>query len=59
MGAPEKRLLCAWHVDKAWRKNLSKIREKEIKFQTYKILRTLLQETDRNAFEGMIVSAIS
>ncbi|KAJ8982006.1 hypothetical protein NQ317_004093 [Molorchus minor] len=50
---------CAWHVDRAWRKNLSKIGEKDKQIKIYKMLRTLLQETDRNPFESMIRSAIS
>ncbi|KAH6935543.1 hypothetical protein HPB50_006760 [Hyalomma asiaticum] len=47
MGAPQHRLLCAWHVDKNWRESLSKyIQDKTLKAFTYKELRTVLAVPD-------------
>src|SRR5262249_13409215 len=42
MGPPGHRLLCTWHVDQAWRKNLSKITgNMELKSTVYQTLRAL------------------
>lgn len=52
MGNVEHRLLCTWHVDKNWRKNLNKIcGGQEKKILVYKTLRALLQISDINKFE--------
>lgn len=59
MKQPKHRLYCTWHVDRAWRKNLIKIKSKEKQTEVYKILRTLLHEQDIKAFEIMFGSAIS
>lgn len=59
MKPPKHRLYCSWHVDRAWRKNLVKIKSKDKQCETYKILRTLLQEQDTIAFEKMFEEAIS
>ncbi|XP_050499982.1 uncharacterized protein LOC126880257 isoform X1 [Diabrotica virgifera virgifera] len=48
MYPPNFRLFCAWHVDRAWRKNLNKLTEKKV--QVYKILRLLMQEREINTF---------
>ncbi|XP_072389603.1 uncharacterized protein [Diabrotica undecimpunctata] len=52
------RLYCTWHVDRAWRKNLTLIKTKEKQELVYKNLRVLLQETDPSAFEPMLNSFI-
>ncbi|GFT37205.1 MULE domain-containing protein [Nephila pilipes] len=50
-GVPEKRLLCTWHVDRSWRRNISKlIKMPEIQVEAYKVVRCLLIETDEEAF---------
>ncbi|EFA06433.2 hypothetical protein TcasGA2_TC009313 [Tribolium castaneum] len=54
MGPAKYRLFCTWHVDRSWRKNLSKIKTKEKQVMVYKYLRTLLQERDENAFLRML-----
>ncbi|KAF0761125.1 MULE domain-containing protein [Aphis craccivora] len=46
MKHPKHRLYCTWHVDRAWRKNLIKIKSKDKQCETYKLLRTLLHEPD-------------
>nr|XP_008192473.1 PREDICTED: uncharacterized protein LOC103312776 [Tribolium castaneum] len=54
MGPAKYRLFCTWHVDRSWRKNLSKIKTKEKQVMVYKYLRTLLEERDENAFLRML-----
>ncbi|XP_050311306.1 uncharacterized protein LOC126746925 [Anthonomus grandis grandis] len=54
MEMPLHRLYCAWHLDRAWRTNLITIISREKQVAVYKKLRTLLQETDKNAFSTMI-----
>ncbi|KAG8195381.1 hypothetical protein JTE90_001397 [Oedothorax gibbosus] len=51
MDKPLKRLFCTWHVDKSWRKNLSKVKGKEKKASVYKTMRTLLEERDEQVFK--------
>lgn len=53
------RLYCTWHVDRAWRKNLNKIKNKTKQVEIYKVLRTLLQEQDAEAFSRMFDNAIN
>ena len=47
---PQK-ILCSWHVDRAWRSALKFISDKEQKCQIYHTLHTLLDEEDDNKFE--------
>ncbi|XP_068086255.1 uncharacterized protein [Anabrus simplex] len=54
MEQPEMRLFCSWHVDRAWRKNISKAKGKEKQAEVYKLIRTLMQERDITAFEIMV-----
>ncbi|GFT14574.1 MULE domain-containing protein [Nephila pilipes] len=50
-GVPEKRLLCTWHGDRSWRRNISKlIKKPEIQVEAYKVVQCLLIETDEEAF---------
>lgn len=54
MKSAEKRLLCIWHVDKAWRINLQqKIQIQEKRALVYKGLRILLQETNVDKFDKL------
>ena len=59
MGPPEMRLFCAWHVDRAWRKNLKKINGAEKQANTYKIIRSSMQERDLNTFNLMSEAVIA
>ena len=53
-GSPNK-LLCAWHVDRAWRKDiLFYIKNKEEQAKIYYTLRVLLEETDPSKFECLL-----
>ena len=54
MSIPEMRLFCAWHVDRAWRKNLKKIKGDDKQTRAYKILRALLEERDRYTFDKLL-----
>jgi len=59
MKHPRHRLYCTWHVDRAWRKNLCKIKSKPKQLEMYKVLRTLLQEHDTDAFGKMFEKAVN
>lgn len=62
MGPPAHRLLCVWHVDRAWRKNLPKIEgDGLLKAMVYKTLRTLMElscpETFKDKLQSFVESA--
>ncbi|XP_068083806.1 uncharacterized protein, partial [Anabrus simplex] len=60
MGPATMRLFCSWHVDRAWRKNIqTKVNGREKQGNVYKILRTIMQETDSVAFERMLPAVMS
>lgn len=59
MKYPEHRQYCTWHVEKAWRKNLSKIKSKPKQIEVYTLLRTLHQELNAEAFNKMFEKAIN
>jgi len=51
MGQPAVRLLCTWHIDRAWRKNMNKIKgDSTLKATIYKTLRALLELSDKATF---------
>lgn len=55
MGKPGYRLLCTWHIDRAWRKNLPKIKgDNEFKATVYKTIRALLELTGRAQFAAKL-----
>jgi hypothetical protein len=54
MPLPQRRIFCTWHVDRAWRKNLSRIRSREKQCEIYKLIRTLMEETDERTFEVLL-----
>ena len=51
-------LLCTWHVDKNWRKNLMKIADVEERAKIYKQLCLLRTETEETKFEIMMTNFI-
>ncbi|GFT16957.1 uncharacterized protein NPIL_185951 [Nephila pilipes] len=55
---PKHRLFCTWCVDRAWRKNLQKIQSREMQLEVNKILRTLMEEKDADAFNIMFNEVI-
>jgi hypothetical protein len=55
-----KRLLCIWHVDKAWRKALNDhISSTQDRVEIYHQLRILLQETDKSQFTVKLQQLLS
>ena len=55
MGPPAHRLLCTWHVDHAWRKNLGRINgDSLLKATVYRTLRSLLEMTDQSEFTSKL-----
>ena len=55
MGAPEKKLLCAWHVLRNWKSNLCKIAgDKQLKDEVFKFLKLIIHEKDSSIFESLI-----
>jgi len=55
MGQPRYRLLCTWHIDRAWRKNLVKVRgDSMLKATVYKTLRALMEIQDSELFEQKV-----
>ncbi|XP_076436126.1 uncharacterized protein LOC143275736 [Babylonia areolata] len=64
--APEKRLYCSWHVDKAWRQKLREIfksgkdrKDVEDECNIYACLKLLQMETDESKFLTLLQSALS
>lgn len=46
------KLVCTWHVDKAWKENLrQKIRDECSQGEVYQMLRTIVEHTDETSFE--------
>ena len=53
-GPGTKKILCTWHVDRAWRGHLKFIQSKEVQATVYHSLRVLLDETDCDTFELLL-----
>ena len=59
-GGEAKKLLCFFHVDRAWRKNLNEhIKNKQDLVETNHQLRTLLIETDKSKFHVLLQQFMS
>lgn len=56
MGEPRpKKLVCTWHVDKAWRTELKKkIGETAVEAEVYKMLRMVLEQTNTSLFQDCV-----
>ena len=55
MGRPAYRLLCVWHVDRAWRKNLSRVKgDNALKATVYKTIRALMETADTDSFSDKL-----
>uniref|UniRef100_A0A1B6CG27 C2H2-type domain-containing protein n=1 Tax=Clastoptera arizonana TaxID=38151 RepID=A0A1B6CG27_9HEMI len=54
MGCVERPLYCIWHVDRDWQENLEKIKVQEKQAEAYNKLRSLLEETNKEAFSRML-----
>ena len=53
-----KRILCSWHVLRAWRKHLRSISNYDKEEEVYQILKVLMDETDLEKFKLMQENAI-
>ena len=53
-GMGPKKLLCTWHVDRAWRGHLNIVQDKQLAQTIYHNLRVLLEETDVRRFEKLL-----
>ena len=58
-GLGPKKLLCIWHVDRAWRKALNSLKDKETAALVYHNLRLLLEESDPKSFHAMQKNTIT
>nr|CAD7585669.1 unnamed protein product [Timema genevievae] len=55
MGTAERQLLCTWDVDRNWQITVkSMISNKEKRVLVYQMLRSVLQETDKETFEKLM-----
>ena len=55
-----KKLLCAWHIDKSWRKGLQEhVKDVNGRVKLYMYLRTLLLEVDVGRFRAMLQQFMS
>ncbi|KAE9528513.1 hypothetical protein AGLY_012084 [Aphis glycines] len=59
MGSVKQKRFCIWHVHEAWRKNLSKINNKEKRITVRKILYDLSTELDEEAFKNKLYTFLS
>jgi len=55
MGGPAMRLLCTWHIDRAWRTNLPSIKgNSELEEVVYKTLRPLMEISSKDEFSAQL-----
>ena len=55
-----RKLICTWHVDKAWKEELrKKIKNTEVEAGVYKLLRTVLEQTDEKLFDAHLSSLVT
>jgi hypothetical protein len=55
-GGNSRKILCLWHVDRAWQAALQRhIKDKEIQCQVYHSLRTLLEEPNVQMFKKLLL----
>ena len=48
------KLVCVWHVDRAWREHLKQLKDSTLQATVYHNLRVLLEETDQHKFELLL-----
>ena len=54
------KLLCAWHVDRAWRNAIKEhVATKEMRLEVYNNLRVLLMENEESAFRALLEQFLS
>ena len=57
-GVGPHKLLCIWHVDRAWRGQLNSIKDRQLAQTIYHALRVLLEETDKTKFEELLTKTL-
>ena len=57
-GNVDNKILCTWHVDRAWREKLSLIKNKETQLAVYHNLRVLMDEPDKAKFETLLTRTL-
>ena len=58
-GNKPRKLVCTWHVDRAWREKLKQLRNSELEATLYHNLRVLLEETDTKTFEDLLCQTLN
>ena len=53
------KLVCIWHLDRAWRENLKQLNDSTLEATVYHNLRVLLEETDKHKFEILLKETIT
>ena len=53
------KLVCIWHLDRAWRENLKQLSDSTVEATVNHNLRVLLEETDKNKFEILLKETIT
>ena len=46
-----RKIVCTWHVDRAWREHLKELKDLELQASVYQNLRVLIEETNKDKFE--------
>ena len=49
------KLLCNWHVETAWRRQLRKVGDSDLEKDLYKQLKTLMEGPERETFEKLLL----
>ena len=57
-GLGPRKLLCTWHVDRAWRGAVNRIKDKEVAATVYHNIRVLMEEIDIDKFKLMLQSTL-
>ena len=57
-GNVDSKLLCTWHVDRAWHEKLALIKDKHTQMVVYNSLRLLLEEIEIQKFEMLLTKTV-
>ena len=49
-----RKIVCTWHVDRAWREHLKELKDLELQAAVYHNLRVLMDETNKDKFEVLL-----
>ena len=48
------KIVCTWHIDRAWREHLKELKDLELQASVYHNLRVLIEETNKDKFEALL-----